>query len=31
LRRGVEIESFWTAAERGYELPQGFEMKKPVG
>ncbi|MGA2674466.1 MAG: transposase [Terracidiphilus sp.] len=31
LRRGVEIESFWTAAERGYELPEGFEMKKTVG
>jgi len=31
LRRGVEIESFWTAAARGYELPEGFETKKPVG
>jgi putative transposase len=23
----VEIESIWTAARRGYELPAGFEMK----
>ncbi|MGH9606442.1 MAG: REP-associated tyrosine transposase [Terracidiphilus sp.] len=31
LRGEVEIESFWTAAERGNELPEGFEMKKPAG
>lgn len=31
LRGAVEIESYWTAEERGYELPEGFEMKKPVG
>ena len=31
LRGSVEIESFWTAAERGYELPEGFGMKKPDG
>jgi putative transposase len=31
MRRGVEIESFRTAAERGYEFPEGFEMKKPTG
>jgi putative transposase len=26
--RTVEIESFWTAARRGYELPAGFEMRR---
>ncbi|MFP5204998.1 MAG: hypothetical protein ACLGSH_06565 [Acidobacteriota bacterium] len=31
LRGSVEIESFWTAAERGYELPEGFEMRNPAG
>jgi putative transposase len=30
-RGAVEIESMWTAARRGYELPEGFEMKKPGG
>ena len=25
-RGAVEIESIWTAAERGYELPEGFKM-----
>jgi putative transposase len=24
----VEIESVWTAAARGYELPEGFEIRK---
>ena len=24
----VEVESQWTAARRGYELPEGFELKK---
>lgn len=27
----VEIESIWTASRRGYQLPEGFEMKKAVG
>ena len=27
-RGTVEIESFWTAARRGYELPMGFEMRR---
>lgn len=31
LRGYVEIESFWTAADRGYQLPDGFEMKIPIG
>ncbi len=31
LRGAVEIESLWTAAERGYELPEGFEIKRPIG
>ena len=31
LRGIVEIESFWTAAERGYELPEGIEMRKLGG
>ncbi|MFP5277148.1 MAG: REP-associated tyrosine transposase [Acidobacteriota bacterium] len=30
LRGTVQIESFWAAAERGYELPERFEMRKPV-
>jgi hypothetical protein len=27
-RGTVEIESVWTAAERGYQLPEGFEVGK---
>lgn len=27
-RGNVEIESFWTAARRGYVLPEGFEINK---
>ena len=30
-RGTVEIESFWTAAKRGYELPVGFEMRRVPG
>ncbi len=30
FRGSVEIESFWTAAERGHELPEGFEKRKPA-
>jgi putative transposase len=30
-RGRVEIESFWTAAARGYELPEGFEIKRMQG
>jgi putative transposase len=30
-RGTVEIESMWTAARRGYELPEGFEMRKTTG
>ena len=29
--RVVEIESAWTAAQRGFRLPSGFEMKKTGG
>jgi REP-associated tyrosine transposase len=29
-RGAVEIESFWTAAQRGYELPEGFEIRRTV-
>ena len=27
----VEIESRWTAAQRGYELPAGFEVRRVAG
>ncbi len=27
----VEIESIWTAATRGYELAEGFDVKSPAG
>jgi len=27
-RSTIEIESFWTAAKRGYELPKGFEVRR---
>ncbi len=30
-RGTVEIESRWTAARRGYEFPEGFEVKSTVG
>ena len=30
-RGAVEIESAWTAAGRGYELPEGFAVKRPAG
>jgi putative transposase len=30
-RGRVEIESVWTAAARGYELPEGFEVKRIRG
>ena len=30
-RGTVEIESVWTAAGRGYDLPDGFEVKGPAG
>ncbi len=30
-RGTVEIESMWTAASRGYDLPQRFELKKTAG
>ena len=30
-RGTVEIESAWTAAGRGYELPEGFAVKRPAG
>jgi len=30
-RGTVEIESAWTAAQRGYELPEGFDVKSPKG
>ena len=30
-RTTVEIESFWTTAARGYELPEGFEIKTMQG
>jgi putative transposase len=30
-RGTVEIESFWTAAKRGYELPVGFEVRRVPG
>ena len=30
-RGTVEIESMWTAALRGYELPDAFELKKTTG
>ena len=29
-RGAVEIESFWTAAKRGNELPPGFTFQKPM-
>ena len=27
----VEIESFWTAADRGFELPEGWEVRRTGG
>ena len=30
-RGTVEIESMWTAAGRGYEFPEGFEVKSTAG
>ena len=29
LRGIVEVESLWTAARRGYEFPEGFQMREP--